>query len=378
MTMSHRERVLKALSHEEPDRVPRDLGQGIATGINETAYDNLIEYLGIGSEADQARKRGHSQTALPSEAVLRRFDIDCRGLYMGRPDTELDDRSYRDEWGVVWARPEEGGHYIFREGPFQKGEPTVAEIDAHPWPEPRDPSRLEGFKERAMRLRRETDYAVVLSLPYGVVLTCQIMRGFTQWLEDLFLNPAAAEALMEHSLAVSSGIAEFALGEMGQYVDVVCFGDDLGFQDRPYMRPEVYREKVKPYHRRLVESIKSKTDAKVFMHSDGSVYALIPDFIDIGVEVLNPVQVSATGMDSARLKTEFGDDLSFWGAIDTQEVLPRGTPEDVRNEVKRRIGDLAPGGGYVMGSVHNMQADVPPENVIAMFDSALEYGRYES
>jgi uroporphyrinogen decarboxylase len=144
------------------------------------------------------------------------------------------------------------------------------------------------------------------------------------------------------------------------------------------MRPEVYREKVKPYHRRLVESIKSKTDAKVFMHSDGSVYALIPDFIDIGVEVLNPVQVSATGMDSARLKTEFGDDLSFWGAIDTQEVLPRGTPEDVRNEVKRRIGDLAPGGGYVMGSVHNMQADVPPENVIAMFDSALEYGRYES
>ncbi len=159
-------------------------------------------------------------------------------------------------------------------------------------------------------------------------------------------------------------------------MDVVCFPDDMGFQDRPYVRPELYRKMIKPYHRRIVETIKRKTDAKVLMHTDGSVYPLIPDFIEIGVDILNPVQVSARDMDSRRLKAEFGADMSFWGGIDTHRVLPTGTPEDVRNEVKKRIADLAPGGGYVLGSVHHILAEVPPENVVVMFDAALEYGSY--
>jgi uroporphyrinogen decarboxylase len=142
------------------------------------------------------------------------------------------------------------------------------------------------------------------------------------------------------------------------------------------MRPEVYRKMVKPYHRRLVEATKRKTDAKVLLHSDGSIYALLTDLVDIGVDAINPVQVSAAEMDSKRLKQEFGADLSFWGGIDTQEVLPRGTPEDVRNEVKTRLADLGPGGGYVLAAVHNIQSEVPPENVVAMFDSALDLGRY--
>ena len=181
---------------------------------------------------------------------------------------------------------------------------------------------------------------------------------------------------MEYSLTVSAGIAEFVLDEVGDYVDVVSFPEDLGFQDRPFMRPELYRAKVKPYHRRLVEAIKSKTRAKVLIHSDGAVYRLIGDLIDIGVDALNPVQVSARDMDSARLKAEFGANMSFWGGIDTHHVLPAGTPEDVREEVKTRIGDLARGGGYVVGPVHNIQAEVPAENIVAMYDSALEYGYY--
>jgi uroporphyrinogen decarboxylase len=159
-------------------------------------------------------------------------------------------------------------------------------------------------------------------------------------------------------------------------VDVVSFPDDMGFQDRPYVRPELYREMIKPYHRRLVEAIKSNTEAKVVMHSDGSVYPIIPDFIEIGVDALNPVQVSAKDMDSQRLKSEFGKHMCFWGGIDTHRVLPTGTPEAVRGEVKTRIADLAPGGGYVLASVHNIQAEVPPENIVAMFDSAEEYGQY--
>ena len=216
----------------------------------------------------------------------------------------------------------------------------------------------------------------MLALNYGVVRECQRMRGFGEWMEDLLLNPAIADALMDRVTDVSVGIAQLALEQAGPHVDVVNFPDDMGFQDRSYVRQEVYRQRIKPYHRRLVEAIKSRTDAKVLMHSDGSVYDLIPDFIDIGVDALNPVQVSAKDMGSARLKAEFGDHLSFWGAIDTQGALPFGSTDDVVAEVRTRIGDLAPGGGYVLGSVHNILAEVSPENIVAMFEAALEHGRY--
>ncbi|MDP6403539.1 MAG: uroporphyrinogen decarboxylase family protein, partial [SAR202 cluster bacterium] len=197
---------------------------------------------------------------------------------------------------------------------------------------------------------QENEYAIVVNLPCAIVAQCQRVRGFGEWLEDLVVNPALAEAVMEQVVRVGAGQAEFVMEEIGDYVDVVVFLDDLGFQDRPYMRPEVYRKLVKPYHRRLIEAVKSKSDAKVLLHSDGSVYALLGDFVDIGVDALNPVQVTAAEMGSRRLKAEFGKDLSFWGGIDTQQVMPLGTPDDVREEVKTRIADLAPGGGYVLAS----------------------------
>ncbi len=375
-SMTHRERVMTALNHEEPDRVPCDLGQGLASGINTKAYARLVEHLGLGDEGRAAEIDDRNQIAMPSEAVLQRFDVDVRGVYIGRPVTELTQNSYRDEWGVFWTRPESGGHFIFQEGPFQKKEPTLAELEKYPWPEPRLPHRIEGLKERAKQLHEETDYAVFLRLPYGIVWDCQRVRGFGQWLEDLVVNPVLAEALMDYSAMVNVGITEYALEEVGEYVDIVGFPDDLGFQDRPFMRPEVYRKMVKPYHGRVVDAIKRNTDAKVLMHNDGAIYPMIQDYIDIGVEVLNPVQVSAANMDSRRLKEEFGKDLSFWGAIDTGEVLPLGTPEDVRAEVKTRIDDLGPSGGYVLASVHNIQAEITAENIVAMFDSGKEYGRY--
>ena len=377
--LTHRQRVTKALNHEEADRVPRDLGGAGPANINITAYARLVEHLGFQEQAGEVRSGRPNLTAAISEAVLRRFDIDCRPLRLSppevRPEAVLDERSYRDEWGVVWVRPE-GGHYINTAGPFQAKEPALSDLEKYAWPDPRDPGRIKGLKERAVKLREETDFAIVLSLPFSIVRECQRVRGFAEWMEDLLINPALAEAVMEHTLMVAAGTAKFVLEEVGEYVDVVLFPDDMGFQDRSYVRPELYRQKIKPFHRRLVEAIKSKTKAKVLMHSDGSVYSIIPDMIDIGIDALNPVQVSANDMDSQRLKAEFGGSLSFWGAIDTHWALPSGTPEDVRNEVKTRIRDLAPDGGYVMASVHNIQADVPPENIVAMFDSALEYGQY--
>ena len=379
--MTHRERLITALNHEEPDRVPRDLGALPVSGIHVNAYARLIRYLGIDEEPQRALDsyEQRSLMASVSETVLRRFDVDCRELHMGEPErtppSPVGDRFFQDEWGVTWERPE-GGHFINVDGPLQKGEPTLADLEGHRWPDPKDPGRVRGIKQKAVELHEGTDYAVVLNLHDAIIGACQRLRGFGLWLEDLVANPVYAEGLMEHVLAVSTGIAEFVLSEVGEYVDVVMFPEDLGFQDRPFMRPELYRRKLKPRHRRLVDAIKRNTKAKVIVHCDGAIFPLIPDLIDIGVDAINPVQVSAAGMDTRHLKSEFGDHMGFWGGIDTHHVLPSGTPEDVRNEVRTRIADLGPGGGYVLGSVHNIQAEVPPENVEAMFDAAEEFGRY--
>jgi uroporphyrinogen decarboxylase len=201
------------------------------------------------------------------------------------------------------------------------------------------------------------------------------MRGFGEWLTDLLENPAFSEALMDRIADYWVEVVDRALKEAGDFVDIVCWGDDLGTQHGPQVSPELYRRMVKPRHKRMVEAVK-RHGKLVHYHTCGSVVTLLADFIDLGIDVLNPVQVSATGMDTRRLRKEFGHEIAFWGAIDTQDVLPRGTPEDVRNEVKRRLADLATGGGYVLCAVHNIQPDVPPENIEAMYQAALEFGRY--
>ncbi len=159
-------------------------------------------------------------------------------------------------------------------------------------------------------------------------------------------------------------------------VDIVEFPDDLGYQQQLQMSPALYRRMIKPYHRKLVDAIKANSKAKVFLHSDGSLYPVIKDLIEIGIDILNPVQTTAKDMQSDRLKREFGNNLSFWGAIDTQHALPHGTPADVEGEVALRISHLAKGGGYVVASCHNIQAEVPPENVMAMFKAVDKYGKY--
>lgn len=374
--LSHRERLLKALNHEEPDRVPIDLGSTYVTTINVKAYPRLVRHLGLEEEPSTTIMRRRSQVVIPSEAVLRALDIDLRGLWLGTPPAEeLGQDTFRDEWGVIWSKPREG-HYINIRGPFQEGEPTLADLERHPWPNTKDPVWTQGLRERAQRLRQETDYAIVFNLPFGVVAPCEWLRGFGEWLGDLIANPAFAEGLLECVVQVTSELARSALEEVGEFVDVVMFPDDLGLQNMPLVRPELYRRVIKPRHRRLVEAIKGKTRARVALHSDGCIYPIIGDLIEIGIDILNPIQVSAKDMDTERLKAEFGQHLSFWGAVDTQRVLPMGTPEEVVGEVKRRIGDLAPGGGYILASVHNIQAEVPPENVVAMFDAAKEYGKY--
>jgi len=375
--MTSRERVLAALEHRAPDRVPVDLGSSLASTINVTAYRRLREHLGLDTARPPAIWALRSAGVIPDEDVHQRFDTDLRPLILGSPDAggdrRLSENSFVDEWGVTWTKPEDG-HYLATDGPFYRlDEPTVADLEKHGWPDAADPGRFRGLRERGRQVRETTDCAVVLNLGVGPLHLCQFMRGWAGWLEDLLVNPAFAEGLFERTVDFVVEIAARALEETAEFIDIAWFGDDLGSQRGLLMRPELYRRVIKPQHRRIVETIR-RYGRKAAYHSCGSVYAILPDLVEIGVDVLNPVQVAAAHMDTARMKREFGRDLAFWGAIDTQRVLSRGTPAEVRQEVRRRIGDLAGDGGYILSAVHNIQAEVPPENVVAMYEAAREFG----
>ncbi len=374
--MTSRQRVLAALNHEDPDRVPIDFGGTFTTGINIGAYEKLKQYLGINTPTRIASQR--SQIAVIDETILDRFGIDTRGVSCGVPDNssymEYPDGSYRDEWGVLRRRPEGMGHFMDCENPFA-GEPSLEDIERHPWFVPDDPGFTRGVGERLKQLHEETDCAVILSLPVGVVHQTQFLRGYEAWMMDTIDNTTFFDGLMDRVTDLVVGVTRNLLRVAGNNVDIVFYGDDIATQSCTVLSREQYLKRIKPWHRRIFDSIRSHASAKILYHSCGSVYPLLPDLIDLGIDAINPVQVAAKDMgDTARLKRDFGRDLSFWGAVDTQHILPHGTPDDVRAEVARRVSDLATGGGYVLNSVHNIQSEVPPENVVAMFDAAIEVG----
>lgn len=372
--MTSRERVLAALEHRQPDRVPIDVGGSSVSTIIGSAYEQLKAHLGVESETRYMKRK--SRSAILDERVAQRLHTDTRPLMIGSPDgwedIYFEDGSFQDEFGVIWRKPE-GGHYAPVGNPLKHA--TLVDLDAFPWPDPLNPGRTRGLREQARRTHEETDYAVVLTLPLGYVHLSQYLRGFEEFLIDIVLDSEFLEALMDRSLDFWLKATAAVMEEVDPYVDVVMFGDDVAFQDRPMVDLKRYRRFFKPRHQQMIECVKSRSRAKVLYHTDGALVPLMEDLIDIGVDALNPVQVSSAGMgDTAELKKRFGDRICFWGSIDTSRVLPRGTPEDVRAEVRRRIQDLAPDGGFVLASVHNIQEDVPPENILAMVDAAIEFG----
>ena len=370
-----RERVLAALNHEEPDRVPIDLSSVGPTGIHLRAYERLLEVLGIQEDIQLRDVTG--QLAQPSEAVLSLIGADVRGIRVGgaayNPPLTAENE-ITDHWGAVWRRTADGLCYSLARFPLQHA--SLSDLAAHPWPDGTAPELVAGLAERARYLHEETPYAVLGEFAGHIFERAQMVRGFDTFLVDLVANREFAEELMDRILAIEIDIVSGFLDAVGSHIDIIAFKDDLAMQSGPIVSPRLFRDAIKPRMRRLIEAIRSRTQAKLWFHSCGSVVFAIPDLIDLGVDVLNPVQVRAADMDTARLKREFGKNIAFWGGIDTQHVLPFGTPEDVRNEVRRRIGDLAPGGGYVLSSVHNIEADVPGENIWAMYQAAHTFGRY--
>ena len=317
--------------------------------------------------------------------LLDRFGADvalvCAGSPLSYTREDSDDGEYErflDEFGVLRARPRGGLYYESTTSPLS-GDISAADVDAYPWPDPQDPGRFAGMKERARHFREVEKRAVFVgSLCAGVTEMHFRMRGYEHGYMDMALDPALARKLMEKITDLKLAYWEKVLDEIGDDIDIASEADDLGAQHAPLFSPQAYRDIVKPMHKQIIDYIKARTGARVFLQSCGAIKELIPDHIEIGVDCLNPVQVSATGMETAHLKAEFGKDITFWGGtVDPQRTLARGTPEQVKAETRRRVLDLKPGGGFVFASIHNMQAQVPVENILAMWEALEEVGDYD-
>jgi uroporphyrinogen decarboxylase len=382
--MKSRERVSLALNHQEPDRIPIDLGGSIVTSITKSAYIDLKQFLGLPQEEIKLLDYVQQLPYL-TEDLLQRFQVDFRMLQLPAATApglsifeEGDYLAFIDRWGSKLHMPRQGGLYFdWVDFPIQSA--SLQALDEYQWPRPDPLENNLRLRDQAKFLYEMTDYALVGSAVIGGGIFEQPARtmGLENFLMALVSEPQFVDRLMDRITDIYIESCNNYLDLLGDYIQVFTFWDDICTQDGWMIRPDLYRQLIKPKQKRLVEAIKKKTQAKLFYHSCGATFDLIPDLIDLGFDILNPVQVSARGMDSKRLKQTFGKDIVFWGGgVDTQSVLPFGKPQDVVDEVKRRIDDLAPGGGFVFAAVHNIQAFVPPENIVALFDTALEYGWY--
>ena len=376
---THKERLLMALNHEQPDRNPMDLG-GRQTTLSILAYENLKNYLSLSHLPTKVM--AHSwQTCFIDEAVLEMFDIDTRHV---RPASKVNDvigetlatgesdNIFVDEWGV--KRKIAGDYANLIDHPLRTA--NLEDLEDFPWPDSADNYDFQGLRESTRKLYEQGEYALVGSLgsPGNIFEQAWYLRGLSEFMKDLIKNKDFAHAVMRRILDIRKRNVELYLNEVGEFIDVVQLADDMASQDNLLISPKHYREIVKPYQLELCQHVKSLTNAKIYFHSCGSISPLLDELIEIGVDILNPVQVSAANMDTQDLKKRYGKKLSFWGAIDTFEVLPNGSASDVQAEVHKRICDLGKSGGYVMGPVHNICSDVPPENVVAMYEAGLKYG----
>jgi len=397
--MNSRERVIAALRHEVPDRIPRDFGGTESSGITGMTYNRLRGHLGF-SEGLTEIFDVYQQVVKIEDDIRVHFSIDTIPLHFEplkwkpftlpdgspchipdkwNPVEENGDLVVRNEEGIVYARLPQGGFY-FEPVYFPLADVTSPEeLDAYTssfescdLPSFADET-FEAMGARAKKMHEETDYAVVANFMVHLLAAGQLLRGFDNFFCDLMVNKPLAHGILERLVDVYFKRADEYFSCVGDHIDVVLVNDDLGTQTGPMMSLDCYREMILPYQKKLFSYIKEKTGAFLLLHSCGSVYQYIPDLIEAGVDALNPVQISAADMDSAKLKQEFGSDITFWGGgCDTQEMLNRGTPEQVKEEVKKRVRDFSPGGGFVFTQVHNIQPDVTPENIAAMFEALDE------
>jgi len=379
--MNSRERILTTLNHREPDRIPFDLGSTQVTGIHVIAYARLREYLGL-PRVTPTLCDVIQQLALPDDDLVEKLGVDVRGLFpLNSHNWNVVPRDigeyweYVDEWGITHHRPKADGlYYSMVRAPLANASVTQDDVRAYRFPNTGDPARIEGLRALAEQYRAQGRAVMLKGVLAGIFEMAQRVRGMENLLMDMASNQALAGALFDKMLELKLAFWEMALPRLYDVVDIVSEADDYGTQVSQLISPRMFRQQIKPRLAILFARIHQLApNAKLFFHSCGNVRPLLPDFIEIGVDILNPIHITAVGMEPRALKRDFGKDIVFWGGgVDTQDVLPHGSPQQVKDDVRRNIDALAPGGGFVFNTVHNIQADVPPENVIAMWEAVNE------
>lgn len=375
--MNHRERVLTALNHKEPDRVPIDLW-GSASRICNDLYFRIAEYLGLDGYGDYERASRCSDYV--DYRISDIIDADFRHINIGKPKyfekRMTDDGVSFDEWGIGTKRNINDKYPVVVYSPLAGAD--IDDIDKHKWPIPEDPGRIEGIKEKVENWVHNTDYSItatpaVSGLAFDI---CPFLRGFEDFFINLYSNPKFAEKLIQRVTDIITETNVHYLKPIGKYLDWVEFTSDYGMQDRPFISSEKFRQFFLKPNKKLFETVKKfAPNAKIFLHSCGSVRELIPDFIEMGVDILNSLQPRAKGMDSFELKKEFGKDLIFHGGVDIQGGII-GSLDGAIEESKIRIKAFAPNGGYIFGPSNHFLEDTPVENFFAIYETAKEFGKY--
>ena len=384
MTMTSRERVLTAINHEQPDRMPLVIGVNNATGIKMKPYKGIKNIAGIQAPDNYIYDWPELGTADIDEETMFRLHSDVRGVLDLEPESvrkrnrERDPHSdCIDSWG--------SGQMEITPGNWFPGIHPLAEArniedleSYRGWPDMSDPSRIAHVGETARRLTEENQFAIMatpwLLFPFE---RAHAMQGMEPYLLNMAMDPDFARAMLEKIADYCKQLMGHFLDELGDNVDIIKIGDDLGTQNSLLISPKMYRDILKPIHADFISFIKSRTKAKILFHSCGDVAPLIGDFIDIGVDILNPIQTSTGSIsDLPSLKKQFGKNMVFCGGIDSHRILPFGSVDEVRQEVRRVMQALGPGGGCMIGAVHTVMNDVPPENILAMVDAVEEFGHY--
>lgn len=398
--MNSRERVLAAIRHQIPDRVPVDLGGMRSTTISAIAYGALKDALDIRT-GDIFIFDPYLQLAYVEEPVRKRFGCDAVLLnenifggwwpytmpngfpakvcdwFRSEPDGQGGEYAIGSTGRRTWYRPASSYYFDPVYWPLAEAR-TAADLAAYHWPIYKD-EQLKLLQTQARRLSRETDYAIIGSTGGNFLEAGQWARGYEQFMLDLAGDPGFSAALMDKALENHLANAELYMQAVGDDIQILQMDDDLGAQSSPQIRPKMYYEMIQPRQKVLWQHMhKLRPEIILFLHSCGCIVDLIPGMIDAGLDILNPVQISAKGMDPATLKARFGSQLCFWGGgCDTQHVLPFGTPEEVYEHTRLNVEILKPGGGFVFAAIHNIQAGVPPQNIIAMFQAVQDAGKYE-
>lgn len=384
-TMNSRERVLRALEHKEPDRIPFDLGGMNQSGIHCIAYTELRNHLGLPNKSARIQNI-IMQSAYIDKDFSERLKTDFRLVYSdwanpGKAEIHKEDGylTYVDEWMINRIMPEMNGYYFDMRPPYPLNGDNFKELfKTYKWPDPLEENRYTGLETEAMEAGKSGNAVVLMGICPGIVEMYSWLRGTESFYMDLIAEQANVNMILDKLCDIKIAFWEKVLLKIGASIDIVNEADDMASQNSMLFSPEIYRKLIKPYHRRLFSRIKKAApNVKIVFHSCGAVRPIIPDLIDIGIDALNPIQVNAKGMEPVELKREYGRDLCFWGGgIDTQKYLVEGSPEQIKDHVRQNIESLAPGGGYIFATTHTIQPGVPPENIMIMWDTLQRYGVY--